>query len=62
MGNLRINPGACCSVCGQEIAHLRGCEISKQKGKNGRTVYAHTDCLKRKGGDRRDTAGERSGG
>lgn len=53
-------PPARCSICGQEIKNYEEYEASK-RARYG-NVYAHTGCLRRKGGDRRDTAGERPGG
>lgn len=56
------DPSVMCSVCGQEVKLGEEYETSKQKGKNGRTVYAHTRCTKGEGDDSHDTAGERTGG
>lgn len=57
-GNLL--PPARCTICGGEIKSYEEYEASK-RAKHG-TVYVHTNCLRRKGDDSRDTAGERTGG
>jgi hypothetical protein len=57
-GNLL--PPARCSICGQEVKLGEEYEASK-RARYG-NVYAHTDCLRRKGADSHDTAGERPGG
>lgn len=57
-GNLL--PAARCTICGKEVKPYEEYEASK-RAKYG-NVYAHTNCLRRKGDDSRDTTGERPGG
>ena len=48
------------TICGKVVKSYEEYEASK-RAKYG-NVYAHTDCLRRKGDDSHDTAGERTGG